>query len=148
MALLLVLALVSCEVNITTPAYNYNYPTTTLLNVTHYDDVAFCVDLSFSVRFQGASYTRFCVCSNSYVTFGDNDGLCIFQYIDYVAYPKLLIDAADNWAYNMIVVTASNNATIHYRGRRLGGSGLFEWKLTFFAETYEKFSLDIIANNL
>lgn len=153
MALLLVLSLVSCEVNITTPAYDYNYPATTLRNITSLqDDSAFCIQLSFSVRFQAANYTRLCVCSNSYVTFGGGDaGPCTFNYsTDPIPYPKLLIDAADNVANNITVVATTVNATIHFRGARYNstGPGLIEWKLSFFAEAYEKFSLDIISNTL
>lgn len=128
--LLLVLSLVSCEVGISSPAHDYNYTATTLLYTNNWDDYAWCVDLNFPVRFQGSNYTRLCICSNSYVTFGGSNGPC--PYSTSISYPKLLIDSADNYAYTIEVVATTTNVTIYYVGTRYVGSGLIRWTLTFF----------------
>lgn len=88
------------------------------------------------------------MCSNSYITFGGNTNA---QYnIGFVPFPKLLIDADDNYANNITVVVAASNVTVYYRGRRYNPKygGQLEWKATFFAEAYEKFSVDVLTNSL
>lgn len=67
-----------------------------------------------------------------------------------VLYPKVLIEASDNVAISLTVVVANSNVTVHYHGRRFNTDfgGELEWKLTFFAEAYEKFSIDIVSNTL
>ena len=54
-----------CEVIVFLPAYNYNYTTSNLLSVTNKDDMAYTINLPFSIRFQGTSYSKFYVCTNS-----------------------------------------------------------------------------------
>ena len=106
----------SCEDVVILPAYDYNYTTSNLLSVTNSDDEAFAINLPFSIRFQGTSYTRFYICSNSFITFGGNSTA---RYnLERVRFPKLLIDATDNVAISMTVNVASNNVTIYYSGRR------------------------------
>ena len=116
LALVVLLTCSLCEVIVFLPAYNYNYTTSNLLNVTDKDDWAFEVNLPFSIRFQGTSYSKFYVCTNSYITFGGPS--TAYTNLDKVPYPKLFIDAADNVATNLTVSVASNNVTIYYLGRR------------------------------
>jgi hypothetical protein len=108
---------------------------------------AYEINLPFSIRFQGTSYSKFYVCTNSYITFGGPS--TAYTNLNQVPYPKLFIDAADNVATNLTVSVASNNVTIYYLGRRYDNTtGVLEWKLTFFGELYERFSLDLISNSL
>ena len=116
LAVLLASSLAFCEDVVFLPAYDYNYTTSNLLSVTDQDDRAFEINLPFSIRFQGTSYTRFYICSNSFITFGGNSTA---RYnLEQVRFPKLLIDATDNVAISMTVNVASNNVTIYYSGRR------------------------------
>ena len=110
----------SCEDVVILPAYDYNYTTSNLLSVVNSDDEAFPINLPFSIRFQGTSYTRFYICSNSFITFG-RSSTANYNF-ERVRFPKLLIDAANNVAISMTVNVAANNVTIHYFGKRYGSS--------------------------
>ena len=133
LAVLLASSLAFCEDVVFLPAYDYNYATSNLQNRSNTDDSFTQVDLPFSIRFAGASYTRFYVCSNSYITFVT--GYNSYSGLDQISVPRLLIDATDNYAYNITTNATSDNVTIYYRGCRYISSitGVLEWKLTFFA---------------
>ena len=117
LVLLLILSVAWCEV-ITYPSssYDYDYPSTTLLSESSHEDEAFTVNLPFPIRFQGASYSQLSVSSNSYVTFGGSSRA--YSNIEAVAYPKILVDATDNYALGLSVTATSENVTVHYLGRR------------------------------
>jgi hypothetical protein len=133
LAVLLASSLAFCEDVVFLPAYDYNYAMSNLQNRSNTDDSSTQVDLPFSIRFAGTSYTRFYVCSNSYITFGGEN--YNYDFLEQISLPKLLIDATDNYAYNITTNATSDNVTIYYRGRRYSSSitGVLEWKLTFFA---------------
>lgn len=70
-ALFLAVSVAVCEVVVYSSAYGYDYPTTTLLNLTNIDDQVYQITPPFDIRFQAASYNRFYVSSNSFVAFGN-----------------------------------------------------------------------------
>lgn len=136
-----------CEFGTINTTFDYNYPNTTLLDVTDIDDQAYPIDLNFSFAYGGVSHQRFYICSNSYVTFVDEP--CTSPAWS-MTMPMLFISSMNNFALSIIVTTTSDNATISYRGRRFNQSetGEMFWKLTFFKGDLEKFGLDILSNNM
>lgn len=133
LAVLLASSLAFCEDVVFLPAYDYNYAMSNLQNRSNTDDSYTQVDLPFSIMFAGTSYTRFFVCSNSYITFVT--GYSSYSGLDQISVPRLLIDAKDNYANNITTNATSDNVTIYYRGYRFDTSitGNLEWNLTFFA---------------
>ena len=106
------------EITAYSSTYDYNYPTTTLLNVTDVYNQAYIIDLPFYIRFQGASHNHLKVSSRSYISFGDTDNQRWEVSANNI--PSLLIDNNDNIAIELIVLSTSSNVTVHYRGRRAG----------------------------
>ena len=80
--------------------YDYNYPTTTLLNATYVSNQAYIVDLPSYIRCQGASHSHLMVSSRSYVSFGDTDNQRWEVSTNDI--PSLLIDNNDNIASNLL----------------------------------------------
>lgn len=144
----LLLSTASCSLNMVDFTFDYDYPNTTLLNVSNIHGQAFRISLNFSFMHAGVSYDYFYICSHSYITFSASH---CFDYSDLYSSPSIiLIDAANNFASHIIVTSTSENATVDYRGRRWGPdkTGEMQWKLTFYKERFQKFGLDILSNNM
>lgn len=137
-ALLLLISSVSSTFTVVNTTFNYDYPTTTLLNVTDIYNQSFPIDLGFSVYIEGTLYDRLYVSSNSSIYFGNPSKA-----------PIIYINDFENFALNIIVSATPDNVTVYYRGRRqnLSLNGEMAWKCTIFKSPYFwKFGIDIISN--
>lgn len=146
---LVFLALISpvvCQSLPSSSGYDYNYPSTTLLNVTNPEQMTIDVDTNFKLVLQNASFSHFSVNANSSISFvGSVNGSSAFGEESTIS-----IDCADNTMTSLTVTYTSDNLTVHYKGRRSASSetGGMSWKLTFYRQESRKFLLDMLSNNM
>lgn len=92
--LIFALRLMCCTcITVTYPeANNYNYPTTTLLDVTNPSDQSFEINVNFDIRFRGQTYRKFWVNTNSIIYFADR-AYTTFTSVQNSGAPRLEINA-------------------------------------------------------
>jgi hypothetical protein len=117
---------------------------------------SYVINSPFSIQFQEASFVKFYLNNNGYITF-DAPTLDL-SLPEFIHSPKLLIGPTHSTLSRVEVFKTADNLTVHYQGKLDGrqtgevtsyfiSSGVIEWYLTFYNSANQNYTIDIKTGN-